>query len=68
MTRFRIQDLHALENAPTSAGLLRSKVGEMIVNSTNFRAKVDSINPETWEYRVVLEGTLDREDTKFEES
>ncbi len=68
MPRFQIQDLQALENAPTSAGSLRSKVGEMIVNSTNFRAKVDSLNPETWEYRIVLEGTLDREDTKFEES
>ncbi len=68
MPRFRIQDLHALENAPTSAGSLRSKVGEMIVNSTNFRAKVDSLNPETWVFRFVLEGTLDREDTKFEES
>ncbi len=68
MPRFRIQDLDALENAPTSAGSLRSKVGEMIVNSTNFRAKVDSLNPETWEYRIVLEGTLDKEYTKFEES
>ena len=68
MPRFRIQDLHTLENAPTSAGSLRSKVSEMIINSTNFRAKVDSLNPETWEYRIVLEGTLDREDTKFEES
>ena len=68
MPRFRIQDLNALEIAPTSAGSLRSKVGEMIVNSTNFRAKVDSLNPETWEYRIVLEGTLDKEDTKFEES
>ncbi len=67
MPRFRIQDLHTLENAPTSAGSLRSKVGEMIVNSTNFRAKVDSLNPETWEYRIVLEGTLDKEDTKFED-
>ena len=68
MPRFRIQDLHTLENAPTSAGSLRSKVSEMIINSTNFRAKVDSLNPETWEYRIVLEGTLDKEDTKFEES
>ncbi len=68
MPRFRIQDLNTLENAPTSAGSLRSKVGEMIVNSTNFRTKVDSLNPETWEYRIVLEGTLDKEDTKFEES
>ncbi len=68
MPRFQIQDLQALENAPSSAGSLRSKVGEMIINSTNFRAKVDSLNPETWEYRIVLEGTLDKEDTKFEES
>ncbi len=67
MARFRIQDIQALESAPTSAGALRSKLSEMIVNSTAFRAKVDSLNPETWEYRIVLEGTLDKEDTKFEQ-
>ena len=67
MPRFRIQDIQGLEIAPTSAGSLRSKLSEMIVNSTNFRAKVDSINPDTWEYRVVLEGTLDKEETKFEQ-
>ena len=67
MTRFRIQDINGLENAPTSAGSLRSKVGEMIVNSTTFRAKIGSLNPETWEYRIVLEGTLDKEHTKFED-
>ena len=67
MPRFRIQDVQGLENAPTSPGSLRSKIGEMIVNSTIFRAKIDSLNPDTWEYRVVLEGTLDKEDTKFEQ-
>ncbi len=67
MPRFRIQDIQTLENAPTSAGSLRSKLSEMIVNSTNFRAKVDSINSDTWEYRVVLEGTLDKEETKFDQ-
>ncbi len=67
MPRFRIQDIQSLENAPTSAGTLRSKIGEMIVNSTNFRAKVDSLNPETWEYRIVLQGTLDKQETKFEQ-
>jgi len=49
MPRFRIQDIQLLENVPTSPGSLRSKLGEMIVNSTVFRAKVDSLNPETWE-------------------
>ncbi len=67
MPRFRIQDIRLLENSPTSPGALRSKVGELIVNSTTFRAKVESINPDTGEYRVVLEGTLDKEVTKFEE-
>ena len=67
MPRFRIQDIQMIETAPTSPGSLRSKVGEMIINSTNCRAKIDSINPETWEYRVVLEGTLDQEDSKFEQ-
>ncbi len=66
MPRFRIQDIQGLENAPTSAGSLRSKVGEMIVNSTNFRAKVDSLNPETGEYRIVLQGSIDREENRFE--
>ena len=43
MARFRIQDIHTIENAPTSPGSLRSKLGEMIVNSTTFRAKIESI-------------------------
>ena len=67
MARFHVQDLRSLENSPTSPGSLRAKIGEMIVNSTTARAKVEAINPETGEYRVILQGTLDREETKFEE-
>ena len=66
MPRFRFQDLKALELAPTSPGAMRTKVGEMIVNSTLCRAKVESINLETGEYRIVLQGSLDKENTKFE--
>ena len=66
MPRFRIQDLQTLENAPTSAGSLRSKVKEMIVNSTVCRAKIESLNPETGEYRVVLQGSIDKEENRFE--
>jgi hypothetical protein len=68
MPRFRVQDLRSIENAPTSPALLRSKVGEMILNSTVCRAKVDAANPETGEYRIVLQGTLDKEETKWEEA
>lgn len=66
MSRFRIHDLKSLESTPTSPGAMRTKVGELVVNSTVCRAKVDVINTETGEYRIVLQGTLDKEETKFE--
>ncbi len=66
MARFRIVDIHSVENAPTSPGTLRTKVGEMILSSTVCRAKVQAINAETGEYRVVLQGTLDKEPTEFQ--
>ena len=66
MTRFRIHDLKGLEVKPTSPGAMRAKLSQMIVNSTVCRAKVDSINPETGEYRIVLQGSIDREENRFE--
>ncbi len=68
MARFRIQDIRCLENTPTAPGNLRSKVSELIFSSTTARAKVEAINPDTGEYRVVLQGTLDKEETRFEET
>lgn len=67
MPKFHIQDIKSLENSPTSPGALRNKVSEMIYSSTTARAKVEAINPETGEYRVVLQGTLDREESKWDE-
>ena len=66
MTRFRVHDLKSLEVKPASPGAMRSKLNEMIVNSTVCRAKIESINQETGEYRVVLQGSIDREDNRFE--
>ena len=66
MPRFRIHDLNGLEVKPTSPGAMRSKLNEMIVNSTVCRAKIESINPETGEYRVVLQGSIDKEENRFE--
>ena len=37
----------------------------MILGSTVCRAKVETLNPDTGEYRVVLQGTLDREETPW---
>lgn len=65
MARFRMEDLKSIETAPTSPNTLRSKIAEVILSSTHARCRVDSINPETGEYRVVLQGTLDRESSRF---
>jgi hypothetical protein len=67
MPRFRIDDLNQIEHTPTSPANLRSKLNEMIFSSTTCRAKVDTVNPETGEYRIVLQGTLDNEVSKWQE-
>lgn len=67
MARFRMDDFRSLEHTPTSPATLRRKLGEVILSSTHARAKVEAMNPETGEYRVVLQGTLDQEITRFED-
>ncbi len=66
MTRFRIHDLNGLELKPASPAAMRAKLNEMIVSSTVCRAKIESINPETGEYRIVLQGSIDKEENRFE--
>jgi len=67
MPRFKLTDLSSLEKSPTSPMTLRNKIGEMLVNSTRAVATVEVVNPETGEYRVVLQGNLDQEENRFEE-
>jgi hypothetical protein len=62
-----MDDFRSIENTPTSPATLRSKISEVILSSTHARARVESLNPETGEYRVVLQGTLDRESSKFDD-
>jgi hypothetical protein len=66
MPRFSVEDFPLLETSPTSAANLRNKLGEMLVSSTSARVRVESINPATGEYRIVLHGTLDLEKPPFE--
>jgi hypothetical protein len=67
MSRFKLTDLSTLEKSPTSPLTLRNKIGEMLFNSTQAVATVEIVNKETGEYRVVLQGTLDTEESRFEE-
>ena len=66
MIRFRLDDFPLLETAPTSAAALRTKLGEMLISSTSARVRIESMNPQTGEYRIVLQGTLDTEKTPFD--
>ena len=66
MTRFRLDDFPLLESAPTSAAALRTKLGEMLISSTTARLRIESVNPQTGAYRIVLQGTLDTEKTPFD--
>jgi hypothetical protein len=68
MARFRMQDIRTVERTPTAPGTLRNKIGELLISSVSCTAKVDALNLDTGEYRIVLQGTLDKEDTKFDES
>ena len=67
MARFRIQDIRTLERSPTAPGTLKNKLGELLFSSIDATAKVEGFNLDTGEYRIVLQGTLDTEDSKFDE-
>ncbi|OLE65653.1 MAG: hypothetical protein DMF52_03210 [Acidobacteria bacterium] len=66
MSRFRLDDFPLLETAPTSAAALRTKLGEMLISSTSARVRIEAVNPQTGEYRIVLQGTIDTEKTPFD--
>jgi len=65
MPRLSPADLSVIERSPASPASLSRGVGELLVNSVTAKAKVDTYNWETGEYRVILQGTLDLEETKF---
>jgi hypothetical protein len=66
MPRVLPTDLAAIERTPQSPGALTQELWEVLRNSLTAKLKVDSCNWETGEYRIVLQGTLDLEETKFE--
>jgi len=54
-----IKDVYTVEKSPTSPSRLQWKISEIMFNSSACRCKVESVNPNTGEYRIVLQGTLD---------
>lgn len=46
-----------IETTPANPRAIYSALGNIMNNSSTCRAKVESINPDTGEYRIVLTGT-----------
>jgi hypothetical protein len=59
LNKFRYQNFPAIERTPSSPASLQYRLTELLYNSTCCKCKVDSVNPTTGEYRIVLQGTLD---------
>jgi hypothetical protein len=58
-TNWTISDIHSVEKTPASPGYIQGQISGLVFNSTTCRCKVETINPTTGEYRIVLQGTLD---------
>jgi hypothetical protein len=65
MPRFYIDDLRSLEKSPASPDALRMKIGQVILSSTSTRVSLESADPETGEYRMVLSGRLDMDGSRL---
>jgi hypothetical protein len=65
--RIRWDDFEEMAKLRSSPQSLRFKIGDLILCSTVVRARVEASNPKTGEYRVTLQGTLDKESDSLEE-
>lgn len=66
LLKTNIAALSAIERTPVSPAALSQGVWDVLSHSLAVKAKVDSFNMDTGEYRVVLQGTFDREESRFE--
>lgn len=56
---FNFNDFRWFERPNASPRHLNEGFTHLVYSSVSPRAKVESLNPETGEYRIVLQGTLD---------
>jgi hypothetical protein len=59
MNNFDLRDLKIIENSNIPLSTLRRQMGNMLQKSAVCTAKVESIDQQTGEYRVILHGKLD---------
>lgn len=57
MPNINPNQIRQIESAPANPKAIYSALGNIMNNSSTCRAKVESINPSTGEYRITLTGT-----------
>jgi len=66
MPRMDPNALNAIERAQMSPKALSTGIWDVVSHSISTRARVEGFNAETGEYRVVLQGTLDLDETNMQ--
>jgi hypothetical protein len=65
MGKFTYNDFKGLDKCPTSPKQMHDGICNLVFSSVNTKAKVENCNPETGEYRIVLQGTLDMDSSNY---
>ncbi len=58
MFRFKTRDFDVMEITPPSSPVLKEKLADILAGSEKWNAVVESLDPETGAYRILLQGTL----------
>jgi hypothetical protein len=68
MPRVDPNALSAIERTQMSPKALSTGIWDVVSHSISTRARVEGFNAETGEYRVILQGTLDLDETSNQKS
>lgn len=60
MDKFKIDDLEMIKHADDSTVILKKQLASMLANSNGCRAIIESLNRKTGEYRIIVQGTLQK--------
>ncbi|MDZ7288721.1 MAG: hypothetical protein ONB44_03320 [candidate division KSB1 bacterium] len=64
MFRFKTRDFDVMEITPPSSPVLKENLEHILADSEKWNAVVESIDPATGTYRILLQGTLRLTDWK----
>jgi hypothetical protein len=58
MFKFKTRDFDVMEITPPSSPVLKEKLADILAGSERWNAVVESVDPHTGTYRILLQGTL----------